>query len=126
MAQSASEFQGETPAPVGGPSGGGVVIEARSPRQLFWIRFKQDKVAIAGGVAIILMVVMAILAPFWAHVVGHPYDKIYIRTRTDEFGIPLGPNKDFWFGSDDLGRDLLCASCTAPVSPEGRFHRHRI
>jgi peptide/nickel transport system permease protein len=53
------------------------------------------------------MVLMAILAGFWAHVVGHPFDKIYIRTRTDEFGIPLGPNSHFWFGSDDLGRDLF-------------------
>jgi peptide/nickel transport system permease protein len=107
VAQSASEFQGEAPAPVGGPPGGGVVIEARSPRQLFWIRFKQDKLAIAGAVAIVLMVLMAILASFWAHVVGHPFDKIYIRTRTDSFGIPLGPNSHFWFGSDDLGRDLF-------------------
>jgi peptide/nickel transport system permease protein len=107
MAQSAGEFQGGTSTPVGGPPGGATVIEARSPRQLFWIRFKQDKLAIAGGIAILLMILLAISAGFWAHVTGHPFDKIYIRTRTDSFGIPLGPTKDFWFGSDDLGRDLF-------------------
>jgi ABC-type dipeptide/oligopeptide/nickel transport system permease subunit len=107
VAQSASEFQAGAPAPVGGPSEGGVVIEARSPRQLFWIRFKQDKLAIAGAVAIVLMIVMALLASLFAHITGHPFDKIYIRTRTDAFGIPLGPNSHFWFGSDDLGRDLF-------------------
>jgi ABC-type dipeptide/oligopeptide/nickel transport system permease subunit len=107
VAQSASEFQGETPTPIAGPPGGGTVIQARSPRQLFWIRFKQDKLAIAGGVAIILMILLAISASFWAHVTHHPFDKIFIRTRTNEFGIPLGPDKHFWFGSDDLGRDLF-------------------
>jgi ABC-type dipeptide/oligopeptide/nickel transport system permease subunit len=107
VAQSASEFQGESPAPVGGPPGGATVIEARSPRQLFWIRFKQDKLAIAGGIAIVLMVLLAISANLWAGITHHPYDKIFIRTRLDAFGIPLGPDNHFWFGSDDLGRDLF-------------------
>ncbi|MEA2507842.1 MAG: hypothetical protein QOH48_2460, partial [Actinomycetota bacterium] len=54
MAQSAGEFQGGASAPLpGGPSEGATVIQARSPRQLFWIRFKQDKLAIAGGLAIV-------------------------------------------------------------------------
>ena len=26
---------------------------------------------------------------------------------TDEFGIPRGPNSDFWFGADAAGRDLF-------------------
>jgi ABC-type dipeptide/oligopeptide/nickel transport system permease subunit len=107
MAQSASEFHGDTSAPVGGPPGDATVIQARSPRQLFWIRFKEDKLAIAGGVAILLMILMAISASFWAGVTHHAFDEIFIRTRTDSFGVPLGPTKDFWFGSDDLGRDLF-------------------
>jgi peptide/nickel transport system permease protein len=107
VAQSVSEFQGDTPTPMGGPPGGGTVIQARSPRQLFWIRFKQDKLAIAGGFAIVFMVLLAILAGVFANITGHRFDEIFIRTRTDAFGIPLGPTKDFWFGSDDLGRDLF-------------------
>ena len=26
---------------------------------------------------------------------------------TDEFGIPKGPNSEFWFGADAAGRDLF-------------------
>ena len=26
---------------------------------------------------------------------------------TDAYGIPLGPNRDFWFGADAAGRDLF-------------------
>jgi peptide/nickel transport system permease protein len=82
-------------------------IQARTPRRLFWMRFKQDRLAITGAVAIIIMVVMAATAGFWAHVTGHPYNLIDVRHRTDSFGIPLGPDRHYWFGSDDLGRDLF-------------------
>ena len=26
---------------------------------------------------------------------------------TDDFGIPYGPNSEFWFGADAAGRDLF-------------------
>jgi peptide/nickel transport system permease protein len=54
----------------------------------------------------VVMIALAISAPLWAHLTGHPYDHLY-RNRLDNFGIPLGPNAHFWFGSDDLGRDLF-------------------
>jgi peptide/nickel transport system permease protein len=70
------------------------------------MRFKEDKVAIAGGIAIIVMVLLALAAGLFSHLLHHPYDTIY-RNRLDAFGIPLGPDHTFWFGSDDLGRDLF-------------------
>jgi peptide/nickel transport system permease protein len=91
---------------VGGPPEGESAVVARSPRQLFWARFKEDKIAIVGGIAIIVMIILALSANLWESVTGHPYDKIY-RNRLDAFGIPLGPSPQFWFGSDDLGRDLF-------------------
>jgi peptide/nickel transport system permease protein len=81
-------------------------VKAKSPRQLFWSRFKEDKVAIAGGVGIILMLLLALTAGLWAGVVGHAPDQQF-RENLDAFGIPLGPSSSFWFGSDDLGRDLF-------------------
>ena len=37
-----------------------VAIARKSPSRLFWDRFKQDKAALAGGVVIILLVLVAI------------------------------------------------------------------
>lgn len=109
MAQSASEFQegsvgtglsgSEDPE---GPSG----IQARTPRQIFWMRFKQDKLAIFGAILVIFMVLVALLAPVAAQVTGHPFDEQY-RDRISAFGTPLGPTSEFIFGNDDLGRDVF-------------------
>jgi ABC-type dipeptide/oligopeptide/nickel transport system permease subunit len=80
----------------------------RTPRQLFWSRFKQDKAAIAGGVVIILLILLAIFGgPIAERVTGHPQNQPYTETMTDEFGIPKGPNSSFWFGADAAGRDLF-------------------
>jgi ABC-type dipeptide/oligopeptide/nickel transport system permease subunit len=81
--------------------------EARSPRQLFWARFKQDRAALAGAVVIILLIVLAIVGgPLAERISGHPPNEPY-GSMTDDFGIPLGPNSDFWFGADSAGRDLF-------------------
>ena len=85
----------------------GVIAAGRSPRQLFWIRFKQDKAALVGGVVIILLVLIALFGGALAErISGHPQNEPY-GSMTDDFGIPLGPNSDFWFGADAAGRDLF-------------------
>lgn len=84
------------------------VVESRSPRQQFWIRFKQDKAAVAGGIVIVALVLLAIVGgPIAERVTGHGQNEPYTGIMTDEFGIPLGPNSDFWFGADAAGRDLF-------------------
>lgn len=78
-----------------------------SPRQLFWRRFKRDKAAIAGGVVIIILILLALFGgPLAVRISGHPPNEPYTN-MTDDFGIPLGPNRDFWFGADASGRDLF-------------------
>jgi ABC-type dipeptide/oligopeptide/nickel transport system permease subunit len=80
---------------------------ARSPRALFWARFKQDKAAIAGGIVIILLILIAIGGgPLAERISGHSPNEPY-GSMTDDFGIPYGPNSDFWFGADAAGRDLF-------------------
>ena len=106
MAQSATEFNQGGPGPIFGAEGEGPAVQARSPRQLFWMRFKEDKVAIFGMVLVILMVLIAIFAPVSAKVTGHEFDQQF-RDRLNEFGTPFGPDGEFWFGNDDLGRDLF-------------------
>jgi peptide/nickel transport system permease protein len=87
-------------------AGGGEEAVAKSPRQLFWARFKQDKLAFAGAVVIVLMVAGALSAPFWAHALHHGVNQQF-RQRTNLYGVPLGPGHGFYFGSDELGRDLF-------------------
>lgn len=78
-----------------------------SPRQLFWARFKQDKAAVGGLVIIIVLIVLAITAPLIAKLVGHGPNDLFQREMTDSFGVPKGPNADFWFGADQAGRDVF-------------------
>jgi peptide/nickel transport system permease protein len=82
-------------------------VAGRSPSQLFWARFKQDKAALAGLTVIIILILMAIFAPLIAKVVGHGPNDLYSREMTDSFGLPKGPNKEFWMGADQAGRDVF-------------------
>jgi len=57
------------------------------------------------------LVLLALLAPVIAeHVVHHGPNDLFIHEpvkMVNEFGLPLGPNKQFWFGADRSGRDLF-------------------
>jgi peptide/nickel transport system permease protein len=84
------------------------VIVGKTPRQLFWERFKKDKAAIAGLVVILLLLLLAIFAGVIAkYVAGHGPNELFQREMTDIFGLPKGPNADFWFGADTVGRDVF-------------------
>jgi peptide/nickel transport system permease protein len=83
-------------------------VVAKTPRRLFWDRFKQDKAAIFGGVVVGLLILIAIAGgPLAAWITGHPANAQYQSTMLDEFGVPKGPNSQFWFGVDSAGRDLF-------------------
>lgn len=89
-----------------------VIVEAPapksySPRQQFWMRFTDDKAAVAAGVLILVLVLLAIFGgPLAERITGHAQNEPY-GSMTDDFGIPRGPNSDFWFGADAAGRDLF-------------------
>jgi peptide/nickel transport system permease protein len=96
----------------GGPLATDVVsdeeIGGRTPRQLFWARFKQDKFALAGLAVVATLVTVALTAPLIAeHIVGHGPNELFQREMTDEFGLPKGPTGEFWFGADRAGRDVF-------------------
>jgi peptide/nickel transport system permease protein len=83
-------------------------IQGRSPWELFWARFRRDKVALVGLGFIALLTIVAILAPvIAASVVHHDPNESFLRDITDKFGLPRGPNTAFWFGGDTAGRDLF-------------------
>ncbi len=84
-----------------------VSVARKSPSQLFWERFSQDKAALAGGVVIVVLVLTALFGgPIAQSVTGHSPNDI-VPNSQDAFGVPLGPNGNLWFGADAEGRDLF-------------------
>ena len=65
---------------------------------MFWKRFKKNKLAVAGGIIVVCLFFVAILAPFFS-----PYNPDEI----DRKEILDPPSIKHPLGTDDLGRDLL-------------------
>jgi peptide/nickel transport system permease protein len=82
-------------------------VQGKTPWQLFWARFKKDKAALLGLGLVILLLVLALIAPLFVKITGHGPNELFSREMTDEFGLPKGPNGDFWFGADRPGRDVF-------------------
>jgi peptide/nickel transport system permease protein len=82
-------------------------VAARSPLQLFWRRFRQDRVALASLAFIALLCVIAIAAPLVVKVLGLPGPSVQNPNLTDSFGSPLGPSLAHPFGVDQLGQDVM-------------------
>src|SRR3954470_3240306 len=69
-------------------------ITARSPLQLFWRRFRRDKVAMTAFGFIVLLVLVAVLAPLIVKLVGAPDPNTQTTKALDDFGLPSGPSSD--------------------------------
>jgi peptide/nickel transport system permease protein len=70
---------------------GELEVKARGYWEQVWRRFKRDKIAIAGGVMIIILILAAFVgAPLAKHFLGHgPNDLFY--TALTSSGQPIGP-----------------------------------
>jgi peptide/nickel transport system permease protein len=102
-----------------GPDFGEAEIRARGYWEQVWLRFRRDKVAIASGIFIIFLILLAIFGgPIAQHFLGHGPNDIFLGMGgTDINGLPVGPwhhvqsltgsgNQLFVLGaSDALGRD---------------------
>jgi oligopeptide/dipeptide ABC transporter ATP-binding protein len=82
-------------------------IEGRSPLRLAGERLRRDRVAICALVVIVMIAIWALAAPLISHLMGHPPNEQYHQTGQTPEGLPVGPRGEFWFGTDNLGRDLL-------------------
>jgi peptide/nickel transport system permease protein len=98
-------------------SGAGA-IKARGYWESVWLRLKKDKLAVAGGIFIIVLFFVAFAgAPIASHVLGHGPDEPFFIGGIDAAGLPAGPwshvsnvtasqKQLFVLGSDStLGRD---------------------
>jgi len=82
-------------------------IAARSPLQLFWRRFRQDRIAMASLGFIAFVVVLALAAPLVIKLLGLPGPNVENPNLTNAFGSPLGPSAAHPFGVDQLGEDVM-------------------
>jgi ABC-type dipeptide/oligopeptide/nickel transport system permease subunit len=83
-------------------------VLGRSPWELFWRRFRQDRVALGGLGFIILLILVALAAPLIAKYVVHHGPNQLHGDLTTAIGLPaVGPSGDYWFGVDTVGRDVF-------------------
>jgi glutathione transport system permease protein len=71
----------------------------RSPWSEFWRKFRNQKVALAAGAFVVLLIVVAIAAPWIV-----PYDA---ENFFDYDKLNARPTWQHWFGVDALGRDIF-------------------
>ena len=72
------------------------------------MRFRSDRAALAGIAVIAILILLALTASLIAtHVVHHSVGERFPEEMLNEFGLPKGPNAEFWFGADRVGRDLF-------------------
>ena len=71
----------------------------RTPWREFWRRFRQQPIAMASGIFVLLLIVVAVMAPWIA-----PFDA---ENYFDYDRLNEGPSLMHWFGVDSLGRDIF-------------------
>lgn len=73
-------------------------VQARTPTQLAWRRFKKSRLAMIGVVMLTIIVLLTVLAPWIA---PHGQNEI------DLFNIKAPPSREHLLGTDALGRDVF-------------------
>ncbi|MBN8722045.1 MAG: ABC transporter permease [Acidobacteria bacterium] len=66
-----------------------------------WRRLKKNKLAIFGAIVLILIVTVSLFGPIFS---SYTYDQINLDRSSEP------PSWDHWFGTDQLGRDILVRS----------------
>ena len=93
-------------------AGGGVAVQGRSLTQIAWLRLKRDRWALAGGVVVVLLILLAIFAPLVVKLLGHPPNEFHPDQIDPNLSTPIGPwggiSSEFLLGVEPLnGRDLF-------------------
>lgn len=67
-----------------------------------WRRFRLSKVAVAGLITLVLLMIIATFGPLFS---SHPYYETNLALKNHP------PSLTYWFGTDDLGRDMFTRIC---------------
>ncbi|WP_394430216.1 ABC transporter permease [Streptomyces sp. SGAir0957] len=87
-------------------------VEGRSLKQIAWNRLKRDKVALAGGIVVVFLILVAIFAPLIVSLLGHPPNQFHQDKLDPLTNLPQGSlggvSGDFLFGVEpNKGRDVF-------------------
>ncbi len=99
-------------APEAVTAGMGKKIEGRSLGQIAWLRLRRDKVAMGGGVLVLLLVLAAVFAPLLVKAFGSPPNEFNSNLIDPVFSTPTGRfggiSRDHLLGVEPVnGRDVL-------------------
>jgi peptide/nickel transport system permease protein len=86
---------------------GGAEIVGRTAWELFRARFVKDRAAMVGAGILVVLLLLAITAPLFSRLLGHGPNQLFVSMVTSDLGLPKGPNGSFWFGGDQVGRDVF-------------------
>jgi peptide/nickel transport system permease protein len=67
-----------------------------------WYKFSRNPLSIVGGVTILIIVLLAIFAPYIV-----PYPDHATKPFTDFANASLPPSSVYYFGTDEIGRDIF-------------------
>lgn len=73
-------------------------VPGRSQTRRFWRSMQRSRLALPGGVIVLFFSLIALFAPWLA-----PFDPL----ASDLSKVLIEPNAIHWFGTDELGRDVL-------------------
>jgi peptide/nickel transport system permease protein len=87
-------------------------VEGRSLGRIAWTRLKRDKLALAGGVTVLFLVLVAVFAPLIANLVGQDPYKYHQDLIDPLFGTPVGSfggiSSEHLLGVEPIsGRDIF-------------------
>ncbi|MFD8573137.1 ABC transporter permease [Streptomyces sp. NPDC057694] len=87
-------------------------VEGRSLKQIAWNRLKRDKVALAGGIVVVLLILVAVFAPLIVGLLGHPPNDFHQDKLDPLTNLPTGSlggvSGDYLFGVEpNKGRDVF-------------------
>jgi peptide/nickel transport system permease protein len=76
----------------------GLSDKPKSFVRLAWTRFTHHRLALAGAIGLILIVLLFVVGPMLS---DYAFDERNVADRLQ------GPSRDHWFGTDEIGRDLF-------------------
>jgi peptide/nickel transport system permease protein len=87
-------------------------IEGRSLGRIAWNRLKKDRIAMAGGIFVMFLILVAIFAPLIVKWLGHPPNQFNQQYIDSSLQLPKGKfggiSRNFLFGLEPInGRDLF-------------------